>query len=874
MIVRSRPRHVAGLLLILLLIASLANAAPASAQGVLAGAAATREAPADSQIVVEVAVGQLARSTLLGLQHGDEPLLAAGDLFDLIELEVQVDSAGRLSGVRYPERTRLAVDPIARTASVGDSTWVIADWQAVYRDGTLYLATSLLESLLDIHIQMNWAELRTTITDPEALPIGRRFAREAARHALALGARRLPERRYGLSRPGWSGAVFDWSFYYPGGALTDRTSYRFGLGLDVVGGSLELGYDDRGAGAAGHGTAAWLGVWPDQTLVRQVGLGDVLKTGPRPAFIRGAFVSNSPFVRPAAFGRDVLEGELPPGWEVEVYRDGRMVDYTQPGPDGTYRLNTPLEYGSNALEVRAYGPYGQVRTWERSDRVQSERLPPGVFEYGLALGACRDPRCRTAGNLDLHYGAFRDWTVRGGLEGFGRDTLRDLFQPYVSLTGTIADRWLVQGEALLRGRAGGDLFYEPSPDLRVGAGANWYDTSVEAPILTPISRRREFHAQGFWRPIPRFRTLFLDATALRFVNAASAFDVGRLGASLQTGVVRWIGGVRRERSVAAGATATRTVYDLSTFANLRTPRAPALDGLFLRGGLEISALGLDRLDGLVSRRILGDTRVEARFSWLRGAGEPFLSLGVTTALPAARTVSQLSRASGGDLTASSFVEGSVLWNGPAGTVAFAPDRSLRRGGLGGVVFLDANGNGRYDGHDRPLSGVRLQVGAQTVVTDAHGRFSAWDLVPFVPEDVAVDSMSLANPLWVPGFSLASVVIGPNGFRRFDVPILPAAEVTGRITRPGPDGPRPVAALRLEIEDRHTGRRFETVTFHDGELYLLGLPPGDYEVGLPEDVRLAVGDRRLRGDVRFRVRLEDGVARAPFLQIEFVRRAPE
>jgi hypothetical protein len=431
----------------------------------------------------------------------------------------------------------------------------------------------------------------------------------------------------------------------------------------------------------------------------------------------------------------------------------------------------------------------------------------------------------------------------------------------------------VQAEGLGRGRAGADLFYEPNPNLRVGGGAIAYDPDVRAPVLTPPGRRRELHADGFWRPVPGVRAFFLDASALRFVNTNSTFDVGRLGASLQTGTVRWAGGARRERSGAVGAASARTVYDLSIFANLRTPRAAALDGLFLRGGVELSGGGLDRLDGLVSRRILGETRLEARFSWLRDAGAPLLSLGVTAALPAAHTVSQLTRSPGGDLAASSLVEGSVLWNGPAGSVAFHPDRSLRRGGLGGLVFLDANGNGRYDGPDRPLPGVRLQVGSQTVASDLDGRFSAWDLVPFVPEPVAVDSMSLSDPLWVPAFSLVSVVVGPNGFRRLDVPVLPAAEVSGRITRPAAAGPRPVPGLRLELMERDTGRRFQTTTFHDGEFYVLGLPPGDYEVILPQDLREAFGALDLRGDVRFRVGIEDGVARAPFLHLELAGPTP-
>jgi hypothetical protein len=830
-------------------------------------AAADRpEATEVQEILVEIAIGNLVRRTVVALEESGQVLVPALDFFDLIDLPIHVDSAGRLSAVRYPQEIPIFIDPVARTASAGDSSWAISDSDAIWQMSSLYVALPVLAELLEINFHVDWSELRITVTNPGHLPIARRIARERARRAAAAPFGRIPDHSLGLQRPRWDGAVFDWTVFYPGGSLVDELSYRAGLGLNIFGGSLELRHEDFSQ-VGSRTTASWLGVWPEKKMFRQVGVGDVTGTGPRPTRVRGAFVTNSPFVRPAFFDQDVLRGDLPPGWEIELYRNGQLVDYTQSEIDGGYQLLTPLDYGPNPLELRAYGPSGQVQTWERTVPVGSDRLPPGLFEYGVAAGECWDRLCDATANLDLHYGVSNTWTVRGGIEAFGRDTLSDLFHPYASVSGTVNSRWIMHGRAMWNGFVGGDVAYAPNPDLRIGAAATVFDTRVEAPLLTPLSREREFRGFAFWRPIPRLRALFFEASAMRLESRTLDLFATRIGGSFQTGVVRWKTGFRRERMGSGGGTTTRTVMDLVASANLRSSGLRALNGLFLQAGVEFSREGFQWLEWVASRPLLGPNRIDARISWRNGYSEPSISLGVTAFLPAARTITGITRTPDNRVQAQAFAEGSVIWNGPAGQVNVAPDRSLRRGGLGGTVFLDSNGNGRYDGDDEALEGVRLQVGPYTLITDEHGRFAIWDLVPFVPTDVALDSMSLNNPLWVPTFSLATVMVSPNIVRNLDVPVLPAAEVAGRVGLRTSTGLQPLSGLRLQIVNRTTGRRHEVITFHDGEFYLLGLTPGEYEVSIPEWTREALGVSADQASTRFRVVLEDGWAEAPYIEIE-------
>jgi len=168
----------------------------------------------------------------------------------------------------------------------------------------------------------------------------------------------------------------------------------------------------------------------------------------------------------------------------------------------------------------------------------------------------------------------------------------------------------------------------------------------------------------------------------------------------------------------------------------------------------------------------------------------------------------------------------------------APGPSLERSGLSGRVFLDENANGRCDVGEPGLANVRVLVGSVGARTDSGGAYRVWDLVPFEPIFVTVDSLSLESPLLVPAFARASIVPGPNRFRTLDIPVVRAGVIEGRVTREGRAGG--VGGVTLILTDRRTGGRRTFLTFTDGAFYVLGVKPGEYELTVDERVLDALG----------------------------------
>src|SRR5690606_38328085 len=150
----------------------------------------------------------------------------------------------------------------------------------------------------------------------------------------------------------------------------------------------------------------------------------------RSQILQGFELSNAPYVRSAAFGAELLGGRLGAGWELDLLRDGSIIDYAATDTTGAYALSVPVQYGMNAVEVEATGPGGERIRRRLLLVVPFDRLPAGELEYTLSGGRCRQGPCSAAVQSNVRYGLSSAVTVEAGNDVFWRDTLPDVWAPY------------------------------------------------------------------------------------------------------------------------------------------------------------------------------------------------------------------------------------------------------------------------------------------------------------------------------------------------------------------------------------------------------------------------------------------------------------
>ncbi|HVH08464.1 MAG TPA: hypothetical protein VM736_01605 [Gemmatimonadales bacterium] len=827
-------------------LASVAGRAALPQEPAAPGRPAARPVP--EPILVELRLGNIAVRTVPALLVRSEVLVPLSQFLELAEIPYRVRPEGRVEATVEPGDRELVIDAHQDTMRYGAVRVPLEPDYRVFKEGELYVGAERLGDLLGAPFAVDFSELSVTMADPGALPVARRLQRDAARAALLAPREAVrPDLVLAPERRPWGGLVFDYSVFAPSGAPLAGSGYTGTLGADAFGGSLELGASSVGRAADGvvSVAASWTGVWRDDPWLKQLRLGDGVATGPAPRSLRGVSVGNSPFVRPSVVGLERYAGQLEPGggWSVDAYQAGQLVGYVTADAAGRFNLALPVRYGENPVDFVAYGPHGVIREFSQTFGVISELLPARRFEYGAALGSCRQPACTSTANLDLHYGVTDRWTVRGGVDQFWRDTLPDLTHPYASIAGSPVNAWGVTLDGVAAAFAHGSLRYEPSIDRRLSADYTRYATGTRAPLLTPLGARSRLFVLGFWRPSRRAGFFFFDGLLDRETTDLGSMTSVRLENSVEGQAVRALPYVRLERDAFAGTLpSTRSFVGTTAFLLPRPALGPVLGPVWLRGGAELELGGPTRLSAysLLAARPLGaGLRLEAGVSWLRGGGGATLSLTLTSYLSALRSYTTVSAPAGGPVTGTQYVQGSVLWDGATGRLATAPGPSLERSGVSGRVFLDQNGDGVQEPGEPGLAGVRVRVGTSTAVSDAHGEFRVWDVVPFEPVTIQVDSTSLPSPLLVPAFASALLEPGPNEFRALNVPVVQAGVIEGRVVRARGGEEEGVAGVALRLVERRRGFEQHFTTFSDGAFYVMGVKPGDYELRVEPRVLAAL-----------------------------------
>ncbi len=862
----------------------LTAAAPQSAPAPLADTVVAHAAPlppdpeaqppgpsGPEAVLVELQLGRLVGRTVAAYRDADVALVPLAAFFDLAEIGYGRSPEGVLEARLEPRGEDVVVAAGTDSVAVGKRRYPVDSTSLLLRDGELYLATQVLGEMLDLDFDINWPDLTVTVLNPDSLPVARRMWRDQMRALLAQRYGAKPDTTFGAMRTKWDGLVLDYNVAFP---LSDNmvggSSYQFALGAQVGGGALEVGV--RSLGTLETGTAefaaTWKGVWIDNTYVKQLTLGTTALTGPRYAGIRGVAVTNSPYVRPTYVGQLDYYGRLEPGWQLEAYSGAQLVAFDSIGASGDYSMTLPVGYGENPVDFIAYGPTGQVRRFNQTYRVVSEQLPYKQFEYGIAAGACVATLCNAALNADLHYGVSRRVTVRGGVEGYSRDSLSDLIHPYAVATGLIGNAITLEGEAVGSGWVRGAVRFEPSLNFRLGTGYTAFDATVERSVIAPQGRRSQWLFDAFVRPIPSLASFYLQGTAELDEGVDLDMSRARLQASVQAGGVRLYPYVRFERFVPTLGETTRNQYaGLTAYANGRPAWGSVLSGLWFRGDVEAGGTG----DGVnlaavtVSRSFGPALRVEGGAAWRRSVPGTTFTFSIVSYLPALQATTTAIAPTEGLGGVYQTVQGALVYDKNLGRVTANPNPGIQRSGVSGTVFIDDNANGTQDPGEPGAIDVRVIVGSFTARTDSNGQYHVWDVPAFEPVLVQIDSTSLDNPLYVPAFASASLQPPPNAYRQLDLPMVAGAVLEGRVMQDG----APLPGITLVLTHRANGKTTSIATFSDGSFYVLGVKPGRYTLEVdPRDLSA----RRLTGEPLLLTAQPDAPDQLSNLVVE-VRSAP-
>lgn len=787
---------------------------------------------------------------LLATAADSRLLLPLRRILDLVEVGTAEVVAGRsITAVLQPANRLVKFDTENLTLTVGDSVFPLGRWDVVWRDGELFVYTGTLMRALGVEVGVDWEALIAVVGNTDALPVARRARRERRRVLLS---RRAPPLLRSVPAPVKDrvadGAVLEWALSGATDALITNSTAQIGLGAKLFGGGLAAEYERLGfsGGSITRTRGSWQRAWPERRWLRQVRIGDVQTSGLRSRIVRGAVVTNQPFIRSSAFDFEEIVGELPEGWEIELYDAYGLLDFGEADPFGEFRVALPLRYGQNPFDMVLYGPQGEVVRRRRTIRVPFSRIPAGALEYSVGIGACRanDP-CGGLVSADARYGINNHVTAQVGWDVITRGgDASDVFQPYAAVSAAVLPSVRLTTEAVVNGQLRAQADFEPSPDLRVQLAQTFLDTEGARLTGTPQDRRRTDGSLQ-WITTGRVTTV-LQASAGR----ASGDGISRAAYSV-TGTARYGGGrfalgFRQLRVTQPSLSLTTTSLDLNgDFVMLRGPRW--LRTATLGGGIGVDVeRGISTLRAAIGRAVGRVVRVDFGVGWFRNQGGFAIELGLSSMLPGPRFGSRNRFTAGTGAEGVQYFDGSVLFDPNTRRAKLGDGRDVGRAGLSATVFLDVDGDGERDDDEPGLVDVPVRVDGWTLDTDSAGRFSTWELFPFETSFITVDTTGFANPFYVVPNRILEVTPTPNSFVSVEIPVVVGAEVSGGVLYHG----RPLVGVRVELRELNTGRVISLTTFTDGGFYVMGVPPGNWVASIPRSVLDGIGARS--APVRFTV----------------------
>ncbi|MFA7585694.1 MAG: carboxypeptidase-like regulatory domain-containing protein [Novosphingobium sp.] len=880
--------------------------AAVSVFGTAASATPQWQANDDDALVLELRSGKYRLGeSMRGYQTPGGICIDMADLIQALNLPVRLDKKSRrATGWVFSEDETLVVDRDSYAVQTANTHRLLADGDIHDTPEGWCVATDALSNWLGVQFRPDLPNMVVVLESERKLPFLEAIERKnrAARLRQPGAVFDLAELPV-LNVPyrGWRAPAVDmtiaseWRAAKGSGSRTDMRYELFASG-EMLGASVDARLISDGRARPESLRTKAYRIDPDGGLLgplqaTQVAIGDVEAfagnlTG-QSTVGRGLFVSNRPITRSSRFAVTTLRGDLPVGWDAELYRNGQLLAFQSDRGDGRYEFaDVELRFGTNAFEVVLYGPQGQVRREVSDYPVGNDNLPVGATYYWAGIlqqdRDLIDFRRRTTNpdhglgtgwrwGMGIEHGIDRRMTVglgghslilRGQRRTYGEVSIRRAVGPMLVELGAARQLDGRSGNAFqgqMLGRIAG---------VNIRADVLWVDGGYESEVISAeesrafgISLEQSLNLGGQRLPVQ---------ASLRHTRARDGSDVRewmlRSSLSLQgLSLTAELAGRNSSGPRANGDDGTRFSVLLNTMmgnVRLRGNGRFRLSGP--EQGLDVAEVTAERALGLKSS-VRGSATYQARddsVDFAVGLVRHFRKF----ALRADARYSTRGSAGLGLSLAMSLGRDPV-----EGGWRLSANKLAQHGEAAVTVYRDENGDGLRQSDEEAVEGVEIAInrGLEQKRTNAAGRTLVNGLRPFARVLVNVDAGSIDDPLLMPKGRGVVLIPRPGVVAELELPLAPTGEVEGAIH--GPDG-EPRGGISLELVDGQGLVVAQTATEFDGYFLFDRVVYGRYRLRIaPASADVLDVQRDLPGSLA--LDRAHPVARAGVLRLQPQSRAP-
>ncbi len=809
--------------------------------------------------LLELSVGSYTFDDLImAYQYEDMLFVPLGTFGELINLAIKTDpSSGIARGFIFNEKQTFFLDINRGEVTMSGVMKTFDNKRAAARAfDDIYVDSDLLSEWLPLKIDIDLYASRLKIKPDRPLPFQLRKERESriknTQTRLTLKDRGYPRftapyqkwsyphvnlnARAGVynNNSGGSGSTFSHATYATADMFNMESAW-------YVSGNQDQFIDDSRVTLGKKSINAEL-LGP--VRAREYALGHVVE--PRMNLINrpdsvqpGLFVSNYRLTRQLQFDSHSFSGDLPPGWEVELYRNNSLLNYQSVSVDGRYQFDdVPLLFGHNHFRLVFYGPQGQVREETKTFELGQSLTLPGEQNYRVLVTKDEDFSNRAVMQYDV--GINKHFSATAGFASLPIDKSLLITRPEEVHQYTTAG---------LRGFQK-SIFYKTNytSDSRSGSALDWGVQSRLGPVILNASEvyfKNNYISEMFREtlsPITR-RTVFKMDTAIP-VGLVSrmpvsldyqrdSFDDG----TWNTRIVNRISAQKHGYAITNNLTlsSATTMQDM-LFGSLQISRRAKKYNLRTNLGYRLKPSSeFDTVSITADGFKLWDFNASAGFSKILSSDIEQFTFGLNRAVNGYTLGMDARFTTDGTFNLNlTFTMG--LAREPRTGVWIKETRPIAsQGAVSTQVFLDDNGNGKKDEDEDALAGVKINIngGKSPIETDENGIAFITGLQAYREMDLDVALDTLEDPFWLSSKKGVRVDLRPGHVMQLDFPIVQTGEVDGTTYVKFGEIEREASGVIVELIDKDGTLMQSVRSAYDGFFLLSKLPIGTYQLRISE-----------------------------------------
>jgi len=809
--------------------------------------------PAQSRILGVRVGSNMLDDVIEGYAIDNSTYLPLGSIAQILDMAIKVDPAnGTAQGFIFKEDRRFFLDIARKEVTISGQRFPIDTRQLRIYPDDIYVDSNLLSKWMPFTVDVDLYASLITIKSVEKLPFQQRIEREKRYEQMRHGGTTqdngypsIVEPYRTWTMPRFTATVRD-SVSSSSGKTTNSANYSINATNDLfnLDSSIYLAGDDKDPltdariklGRKDPDNGLLGGIRASEFAFGHVDIGQSAYVTRSAAPELGAYMSTYPLNQAREYDRHTFVGDLPTGWDVELYHNDTLVGLKHSDTTGQYRFeDIPLYFGTNYFRLVFYGPQGQRRQETQNFNINDQVIKPGKQYYSVQTS--QDPDGGYQNNVSLDRGLSKDLSLHLQYDGLmlGSSYLngkaaqkRDYVN--VGLKGLLGGIFINgdyvkdvnngQLEAIgMQSRIG--------PYTSIGLKYVLLDnfTSERYPLLTDptqsvteASVNTAIPKSSFFPRIPISLSLRQDllasgATQNTLSNTISA-SVSRTAVS---NTLSYTKSGNQAVQISGALQLSRSARHFSVRGELDYLMQPSSD-------LQSASITLDSIHA-------GDYLLAFSLSHSVSTSTQQIYARATRPIGKFAIDANTSVSSTGNITAGIGITIGVsreprtpYWITSARPVAGMGAASVR-------VFLDNNDDGIFDDGDEPLPGIHIkrQGNPGLAKTNKDGILLVTNLPPNRYIDLEPNLSDLEDPMWVPSVKGVHLLARPGATSLVDFPIIVTGEIDGTTYLQSKGRLTTAGDVELQLINEQ-GKLVKTVkSASDGFYVISEVPVGQYLV---------------------------------------------